>query len=194
MRLLPTPRYTSIDPTPYVGIFFPLFFGMILGDAGYGLLLLLAAAGVSWKWYSGGRTPTGIDAHRYCSICDPLVHSSAVMGSDLRRNLQGLDAFSHLVVVYHFHLADPSKVVTAARHPRGNEQWPKVGIFAQRGKDRPNRVGDGTLTGGQQSIDRWFDTTAFVPNAASVTVIGRTQWMSLPWREKNSCGRTEITR
>ena len=53
---------------------------------------LLAAAGVSWKWYSGGRTPTGIDAHRYCSICDPLVHSTAIMTSDLRRNLQGLDA------------------------------------------------------------------------------------------------------
>ena len=46
VRLLPTPRYTSIDPTPYVGIFFPLFFGMILGDIGYGLLLLLAAAGI----------------------------------------------------------------------------------------------------------------------------------------------------
>ena len=46
VRLLPTPRYTSIDPTPYIGIFFPLFFGMILGDVGYGLLLLLAAAGV----------------------------------------------------------------------------------------------------------------------------------------------------
>jgi V/A-type H+-transporting ATPase subunit I len=44
VRLLPTPRYTSIDPTPFVGIFFPLFFGMILGDAGYGVLLLVAAA------------------------------------------------------------------------------------------------------------------------------------------------------
>ena len=44
VRLLPTPRYTSIDPTPYVGIFFPVFFGMILGDVGYGLLLLAAAA------------------------------------------------------------------------------------------------------------------------------------------------------
>lgn len=53
---------------------------------------MLAAAGVSWKWYSGGRTPTGIDAHRYCSICDPLVHASAVMTGDLRLNLQGLDA------------------------------------------------------------------------------------------------------
>jgi tRNA-Thr(GGU) m(6)t(6)A37 methyltransferase TsaA len=58
--------------------------------------------------------------------------------------LAGLDAFSHLVVVYHFHLADPAKVELAARHPRGNEQWPKVGIFAQRGKDRPNRIGVST--------------------------------------------------
>lgn len=43
VRLLPLPRYTSIDPTPFIGIFFPLFFGMILGDIGYGLILLAAA-------------------------------------------------------------------------------------------------------------------------------------------------------
>jgi len=42
-RLLPLPRYTSYDPTPFVGIFFPVFFGMILGDAGYGLILVIAA-------------------------------------------------------------------------------------------------------------------------------------------------------
>lgn len=38
-RLLPLPHYTSYDPTPFIGIFFPVFFGMILGDAGYGLVL-----------------------------------------------------------------------------------------------------------------------------------------------------------
>ncbi len=38
-RLLPLPTYTSYDPTPFIGIFFPIFFGMILGDAGYGLIL-----------------------------------------------------------------------------------------------------------------------------------------------------------
>src|SRR5512144_621172 len=37
--LLPLPAYTSYDPTPFIGIFFPIFFGMILGDAGYGLFL-----------------------------------------------------------------------------------------------------------------------------------------------------------
>ena len=55
--------------------------------------------------------------------------------------LWGLDEFSHLEVVYLFDQVDPRTVQTAARHPRGNEQWPKVGIFAQRAKGRPNRLG-----------------------------------------------------
>jgi len=42
-RLLPVPAYSSFDPTPFIGIFFPLFFGMILGDAGYGVLLFVLA-------------------------------------------------------------------------------------------------------------------------------------------------------
>jgi len=40
-RLLPLPSYTSFDPTPFIGLFFPLFFGLILGDAGYGLIILI---------------------------------------------------------------------------------------------------------------------------------------------------------
>ena len=39
-RLLPLPHYQSLDPTPFIAIGFPLFFGMILGDAGYGLVLM----------------------------------------------------------------------------------------------------------------------------------------------------------
>ncbi len=55
--------------------------------------------------------------------------------------LAGLDGFSHLDVVYVFHLVDPAEVTTGARHPRGRTDWPKVGIFAQRAKTRPNRIG-----------------------------------------------------
>jgi V/A-type H+-transporting ATPase subunit I len=44
VKFLPLPRYTSFDPTPFIGIFFPVFFGMILGDAGYGLLLVALSA------------------------------------------------------------------------------------------------------------------------------------------------------
>jgi tRNA-Thr(GGU) m(6)t(6)A37 methyltransferase TsaA len=55
--------------------------------------------------------------------------------------LDGLEEFSHLEVVYVFDRVDPADVETGARHPRGNEDWPRVGIFAQRAKDRPNRIG-----------------------------------------------------
>jgi tRNA-Thr(GGU) m(6)t(6)A37 methyltransferase TsaA len=55
--------------------------------------------------------------------------------------LMGLEQFSHLEVVYLFHLVDPAGVERGARHPRGNPEWPRAGIFAQRAKDRPNRIG-----------------------------------------------------
>ena len=55
--------------------------------------------------------------------------------------LAGLDSFSHVEVVYQFHLVDEGAVVWTARHPREREDWPKVGIFAQRGRVRPNRLG-----------------------------------------------------
>ena len=55
--------------------------------------------------------------------------------------LLGLDAFSHVEVVYIFDRVDPGRVQRGARHPRGNTSWPKVGIFAQRAKGRPNRIG-----------------------------------------------------
>jgi len=57
--------------------------------------------------------------------------------------LAGLEEFSHLEVVYVFDRVDPAAVETGARHPRGNTEWPRVGIFAQRAKDRPNRIGVG---------------------------------------------------
>ncbi|MGW2372847.1 MULTISPECIES: SAM-dependent methyltransferase [Kitasatospora] len=55
--------------------------------------------------------------------------------------LSGLAEFSHLEVVYHFDRVPEGKVERGARHPRGNTEWPLVGIFAQRGKNRPNRIG-----------------------------------------------------
>jgi tRNA (adenine37-N6)-methyltransferase len=62
----------------------------------------------------------------------------AVVGE---RATVGLDAFSHLEVVFLFDRVDPATVTTGTRHPRGNPDWPEVGILAQRGKARPNRLG-----------------------------------------------------
>jgi tRNA (Thr-GGU) A37 N-methylase len=55
--------------------------------------------------------------------------------------LAGLEEFSHAEILFVFDRVDPAKVVTGARHPRNNPAWPKVGIFAQRGKNRPSRIG-----------------------------------------------------
>lgn len=55
--------------------------------------------------------------------------------------LDGLEEYSHIEVLFYFHLVAAADVVSGARHPRGNSHWPQVGILAQRGKDRPNRLG-----------------------------------------------------
>jgi tRNA-Thr(GGU) m(6)t(6)A37 methyltransferase TsaA len=54
---------------------------------------------------------------------------------------RGLGDFSHVEVVFVFHRVAPEKVFTSSRHPRDRADFPLVGIFAQRAKDRPNRIG-----------------------------------------------------
>jgi len=54
-------------------------------------------------------------------------------------SLDGIDSFSHAEIVYYFHISE--KTVWAGEHPRENPAWPKLGIFAQRKKDRPNHIG-----------------------------------------------------
>jgi tRNA (adenine37-N6)-methyltransferase len=58
--------------------------------------------------------------------------------------LRGLVEFSHVELVYVFDRVDPSSFELGARRPRNNPDWPEVGVFAQRNKRRPNRIGIGT--------------------------------------------------
>ena len=55
--------------------------------------------------------------------------------------LQGLSDFSHVEILFLFHGVQREKIVAGARHPRNQQDWPAVGIFARRGKNRPNRIG-----------------------------------------------------
>lgn len=59
--------------------------------------------------------------------------------------LDGIADFSHAEIIFYFHQVEEPKIVTGARHPRNNPNWPKVGILAQRGKNRPNRLGLATV-------------------------------------------------
>jgi len=60
--------------------------------------------------------------------------------------LAGLTDFSHAEVIFVFDKVTDDQIVTGARRPRGNLDWPLVGIFAQRGKNRPNRLGVSVCT------------------------------------------------
>jgi tRNA (adenine37-N6)-methyltransferase len=72
-------------------------------------------------------------------------------------SLRGLDQFSHVEVVYVFDRVDEGAFETAARRPRDNPDWPAVGVFAQRNKRRPNRIGTNTC-----ELDHVDDTVLFV--------------------------------
>lgn len=55
--------------------------------------------------------------------------------------LKGLQDFSHAEIIFYFDKLDDSSIVRGLRHPRNNPQWPLTGIFAQRGRNRPNKLG-----------------------------------------------------
>ena len=56
-------------------------------------------------------------------------------------SIQGIEDFSHIEVIFYFHKVTDEQIQYFARHPRNNSNYPKVGILAQRGKNRPNRIG-----------------------------------------------------
>lgn len=111
------------------------------------------------SWVRGGRDEAeddAWDAERAVIELDPDWLTAEA--------LQGLAEFSHAEVVFQFDRLPESEVVLTARHPRGNPDWPKVGVFAQRGRNRPNRLavsvcrilgveGARLLVGGLDAID-----------------------------------------
>ena len=55
--------------------------------------------------------------------------------------LSGISDFSHLEIIFYFDKVSDDNIQYHARHPRNNPSYPKVGIFSQRGKNRPNKIG-----------------------------------------------------
>lgn len=53
----------------------------------------------------------------------------------------GLSDYSHAEIIFLLDRIAPGSIVTGARHPRGRLDWPRVGVFAQRTKNRPNGIG-----------------------------------------------------
>jgi tRNA (Thr-GGU) A37 N-methylase len=67
-----------------------------------------------------------------------VVGLSDAFGSDALANL---DESSHAEIIFVFDGVPDAKIERGARRPQGRTDWRLVGIFAQRGKNRPNRIG-----------------------------------------------------
>ena len=67
--------------------------------------------------------------------------SSIVLNDDYITGLKGLDGFSHAIILFYLDKAKYDKEKHLERRPQNREDMPLVGIFAQRGKDRPNQIG-----------------------------------------------------
>ena len=70
-----------------------------------------------------------------------LVISEIHLKKEYGRGLTGLETFSHVIVVYYMHESRWDPENDLERRPQGREDMPKVGIFAQRAKHRPNPIG-----------------------------------------------------
>lgn len=55
--------------------------------------------------------------------------------------LKGIIAFSHLEIIFYMHEVVDAKTKATSRHPRNNPELPKLGTYAQRNKNRPNKLG-----------------------------------------------------
>ena len=66
--------------------------------------------------------------------------SELVIDSSLEGILDGIDDFSHIMVIYWAHLTPPERRSATRVHPMGNKNFPLVGIFATRSPVRPNSI------------------------------------------------------
>jgi len=53
LALVPLPRYGSVDPTPFLALFFPFFLGLVMGDVAFGLLAAGLALLARWRRWGG---------------------------------------------------------------------------------------------------------------------------------------------
>ena len=69
------------------------------------------------------------------------IVSEILINENLAGGLEGIEEFSHLLIVYHMHRSDYQEARHLLRRPRDRKDLPRRGIFAQRARHRPNPLG-----------------------------------------------------
>lgn len=119
------------------------------------------------------------------------VVSDIVIDSTLAEALDGLEGFSHIIVLYWMHRVAATGQVPTKVHPRGKQELPAVGLFATRSPNRPNPVGKATVrllqcggnilkVEGLDAIDGApvIDIKPYIPGYDSVTNAEIPRWMT----------------
>jgi len=70
--------------------------------------------------------------------------SEIVIDNNLAEALDGLEGFSHIIVLYWMHRLTPGKMPLKV-HPMGKKEIPLTGLFATRSPNRPSPIGKATV-------------------------------------------------
>ena len=130
------------------------------------------------------------------AIKQPIRHgwrevvSEITINSELTEALDGLDEFSHIIVLYWMHRLEPGRKLPLKVHPMGNQDLPLTGRFATRSPSRPNPVGQATVellerrdnvlkVKGLDAIDGTpvIDIKPYIPGYNSATDAKAPKWM-----------------
>jgi len=117
------------------------------------------------------------------------IVSEIVVDGSLSEALDGLERYSHIIVLYWLHQAvDPGKMAIKVR-PRGERELPLVGLFASRSPYRPNPLGQKVVrllgrqanvlrVEGLDAIDKTpvIDIKPYIPGYDSVAEATVPQW------------------
>jgi tRNA-Thr(GGU) m(6)t(6)A37 methyltransferase TsaA len=119
------------------------------------------------------------------------VVSEITINSELTEALDGLDEFSHIIVLYWMHQLDPGRKLPLKVHPMGNQDLPLTGRLATRSPSRPNPVGQATVellerranvlrVKGLDAIDGTpvIDIKPYIPGYDSADNASAAKWMS----------------
>lgn len=89
--------------------------------------------------------PVGIIHNSRKEISDDYwgnIISEIILSDEFSEDaIEGIEEFSHVEIIFYFDKVLKENIKSGSIHPRNNANWPKTGIFAQRGKNRPNMLG-----------------------------------------------------
>jgi tRNA-Thr(GGU) m(6)t(6)A37 methyltransferase TsaA len=80
---------------------------------------------------------SSLEDDHWAAVISEIVLDGSLPGE----SLDGIETFSHVEILFFFDQVADMQELLMSRHPRENMDWPKVGLFAQRNKDRPNHIG-----------------------------------------------------